>query len=89
MIAFHATRDATAVLTDGWVRPARMKDVYAFTDRSAAEWYCQEFGYGEIVMIDVPKGSILARWTPSYCKAGRVLRIGRECRVVTEKPDAV
>ncbi len=75
MTAYHATRALSAVLADGKVKPARMAHVYAFTDRSAADAYAAEFGYPDVVAVDVPAASVVARWAPSYCSAGKVLKI--------------
>ena len=81
-VAYHATREPDAVRAAGVVRPSRLPDVYAFTDRGAAETYAQEFGYADVVAIEVKRGFVVTRWAPSYCTAGKVLRIGAECRVV-------
>jgi len=86
MTAYHATRDPDAVRREGVVRAMRMKDVYLFTELPAARHYAATFGYAEVVAVTVPKGSILARWRPSYCVVGRVLRVGMPCPVVPLEP---
>lgn len=79
---YHATRALEAVLADGWVRPMRMPNVYAFTTREAAESYAAEFGYDAVVEIEVDSGTVVARWRPSYAAGGTVVMIRGAARVV-------
>lgn len=75
MIAYHATRALAAVLADGCVRPTRLRDVYVFDARDAAERYAATFGYEGVVAVDVLPGAVVSRWRPAYAGGARVLRV--------------
>lgn len=85
MRLWHATRDLTAVLKDGWVRPMRLEYVYAFTTKEAADVYAAEFDYEAVVEVELiaEEGSIRGRWSPTYASGADVVCISGRVKVVS------
>ena len=84
MRLWHATRDLTAVLKDGWVRPMRLEYVYAFTTKEAADRYATDFDYEAVVEVALVagEGCVRGRWTPTYANGADVVCIRGRVKVV-------
>ena len=84
MIAWHATRNISAILTDGNVRPIRLPCVYAFLDELSAIHYASDFGYTSVVKMEFHPSDVENSWSPKYAHGGRVVRLkpGRKGVVV-------
>lgn len=80
--AWHATRHLADLLADGLVKPARLPFVYLFTDPDDAREYAAQFGYEAVVSVELPRESIVSRWSPSYAPRGKVLKVAGVARVL-------
>lgn len=75
MIAWHATRNISAIIRDGYVRPFRLPCVYAFLDELSAIEYASEFGYESVVRIEFAPSDVANLWSPKYARGGKVVRL--------------
>lgn len=76
--AYHATREPIAITTSGFVRPARLPNVYLFSDHNDAVVFAKEFGYEDVVTVTYDSSSVERTWKPSYCKAGQVIKLKKK-----------
>jgi hypothetical protein len=82
---WHATRNKTAILTDGVVKPTRLPCICLFSTEDSARSYADEFGYGEIVRVQYSGTDVANVWKPEYPKGGSVIRLKPGCIALLDR----